>query len=109
MTLQEISPERTRPICIDDIVSQDHALVEVADGAILVFERADKRTDDNNAQVYYRNKYNAMLVEAVQNPDGFGTPLTEKYPPVLGEINQVITIFDCFLVQISPFSGSTGL
>lgn len=91
--LQEIAPEKTRPLSAEEVVSQDHALVEIVDGAILVFERADKRTDENNAQVYYTTKFNAMLAEAVQNPDGFGTPLVEKFEPVLGEISQVKLIY----------------
>lgn len=78
-----------RPLCMDDVLSQDHALVEVIDGAILVFERADKSSPENNAHMYYTHKYNTMLVEAVQNPDGFGTPLTERFAPVQGEISQV--------------------
>uniref|UniRef100_F1KR00 Ubiquitin carboxyl-terminal hydrolase 7 n=1 Tax=Ascaris suum TaxID=6253 RepID=F1KR00_ASCSU len=85
---EEIAPERMRPLCMDDVLSQDHALVEVIDGAILVFERADKSSPENNAHMYYTHKYNTMLVEAVQNPDGFGTPLTERFAPVQGEISQ---------------------
>uniref|UniRef100_A0A0N5AEX3 Ubiquitin carboxyl-terminal hydrolase 7 n=1 Tax=Syphacia muris TaxID=451379 RepID=A0A0N5AEX3_9BILA len=86
---EEIAPERLRPLSADEAVSQDNGLAEIADGAILVFERADIRSEENNAQVYYNTKFNAMLVEAVQNPDGFGTPLTEKFEPILGEISQM--------------------
>ncbi|VDK42338.1 unnamed protein product [Anisakis simplex] len=89
---EEIAPEKMRPLAIDDVLSQDHALVEVVDGAILVFERADKSTLENNAHLYHMQKYNTMLVEAVQNPDGFGTPLTERFSPVLGEISQTWTM-----------------
>ncbi|VDM43307.1 unnamed protein product, partial [Toxocara canis] len=89
---EEIAPERMRPLCIDDVLSQDHALVEMIDGAILVFERADKSSPENNAHMYYTHKYNTMLVEAVQNPDGFGTPLTERFAPVQGEISQTWTM-----------------
>ncbi|VDM97127.1 unnamed protein product [Thelazia callipaeda] len=88
----EIAPERMRPLCIDDMISQDHALVDLVDGALLVFERIDKSTTENNAHVYYTTKYNSMLVEALQNPEGFGTPLSEQFDPILGEISQTWTM-----------------
>lgn len=89
---EEVSPERMRPLNADEVVSQDHGLSEMSDGAIVVFERADKAVPENNAQVYYNTKYNTMLVEAVQNLDGFGTPVVEKFPPVIGEISQTYTM-----------------
>lgn len=81
-----------RPLCIDDMISQDHALVDLVDGALLVFERTDKSTTENNAHLYYTTKYNTMQVEALQNPEGFGTPLSEQFDPILGEISQVIAL-----------------
>ncbi|MCP9265880.1 hypothetical protein DINM_021284 [Dirofilaria immitis] len=82
---EEIAPERMRPLCIDDMISQDHALVDLVDGALLVFERTDKSTTENNAHLYYTTKYNAMQIEALQNPEGFGTPLNEQFDPILGK------------------------
>ncbi|VDK39993.1 unnamed protein product, partial [Gongylonema pulchrum] len=89
---EEIAPERMRPLCVDDIISQDHTVVDLVDGALLVFERADKSTTENNAHLYYTTKYNTMLVEALQNPEGFGTPLIEQFDPVMGEISQTWTM-----------------
>ncbi|EJD75026.1 ubiquitin carboxyl-terminal hydrolase [Loa loa] len=89
---EEIAPERMRPLCIDDMISQDHALVDLVDGALLVFERTDKSTTENNAHLYYTTKYNAMQIEALQNPEGFGTPLSEQFDPILGEISQTWTM-----------------
>ncbi|KAL3982395.1 Ubiquitin-specific protease C-terminal family protein [Acanthocheilonema viteae] len=89
---EEIAPERMRPLCIDDMISQDHALVDLVDGALLVFERTDKSTTENNAHLYYTTKYNAMQIEALQNPEGFGTPLNEQFDPILGEISQTWTM-----------------
>lgn len=87
--LQEIAPERMRSICTEEVLNHDHVMVDLVDGALLVFEQADKSTPENNAHTYYTAKYNAMLVEALQNPEGFGTPLTEHFEPVVGEISQV--------------------
>uniref|UniRef100_A0A8R1TU98 Ubiquitin carboxyl-terminal hydrolase 7 n=1 Tax=Onchocerca volvulus TaxID=6282 RepID=A0A8R1TU98_ONCVO len=89
---EEIAPERMRPLCIDDMISQDHALVDLVDGALLVFERTDKSTTENNAHLFYTTKYNAMQIEALQNPEGFGTPLNEQFDPILGEISQTWTM-----------------
>ncbi|EJW72446.1 hypothetical protein WUBG_16646 [Wuchereria bancrofti] len=89
---EEIAPDRMRPLCIDDMISQDHALVDLVDGTLLVFERTDKSTTENNAHLYYTTKYNAMQVEALQNPEGFGTPLNEQFEPILGEISQTWTM-----------------
>lgn len=87
--LKEIAPERIRPICADDLITHYHSLIDPIDGAIVVVERVDKSSPDNNAYIHHTSKYNALLVEAIQNLDGFGTPVAERYPPIQGEISQV--------------------
>lgn len=96
-----------RPLCIDDMISQDHAVVDLVDGTLLVFERTDKSTTENNAHLYYTTKYNAMQVEALQNPESFGTPLNEQFDQILGEISQVADLkfwFTLFFFKSSNFS-----
>ena len=56
------------------------------DGGILIAELAENSTENNNAQVYFKNLYNRLEVEAYVNADTFGTLINSPTPPIKGHI-----------------------
>ncbi|VDM43268.1 unnamed protein product [Toxocara canis] len=84
---QEVSPENIRLVCSEAVLSDEGTLVELADSAILIFEKAHKSNRENNARAYFIRKYNTLLAEAVQNPDAFDNPPSDHFIPVKGEIS----------------------
>lgn len=69
------------------------------DGGILIVELVEGSSDINNAQIYFKNLYNRIEIEAHVNADTFGTLLNSPTPPIKGHIGLVCVFFKIMFVS----------
>ncbi|KAK0397665.1 hypothetical protein QR680_002208 [Steinernema hermaphroditum] len=67
-------------------LSEDATFLEVSDGGIIIVERADKATAENNARSNFLMCYNRIFVEAHVNPDLLPSTASTAQQPIEGEI-----------------------
>ncbi|TMS37211.1 hypothetical protein L596_004188 [Steinernema carpocapsae] len=84
---EELSPQYVGPLKdVHKKLTEDATFLEITDGGIIIIERADKATGDNNAKSNFLSISNKLFIEAHVNPDLL--PSTAQLPlqPIEGEV-----------------------
>ena len=81
----EIKPDQIIPYKQFRGISRDDRYLR-EDGGILIAELAENSTENNNAQVYFKNLYNRLEVEPTSTPTPSALLINSPTPPIKGHI-----------------------